>query len=110
MRGNPYDGYTRQCNNNHCKQNKVRVLLDSGSNGNFIFVNKDQTMLLPCSKRLVPQLWNTLNEIFLTRRKAQVELNFLEYSDSKWYHVEPDVVIYNKIISHSMISFLAQCQ
>jgi hypothetical protein len=33
-----------------------------------------------------------LNAIFQTRRKARVELNFFEYSDSKRYHVEPDVV------------------
>ncbi len=55
-------------------------------------MNKD---MLPYSKRLVPQLWNTLNGIFQTRRKARVELNFFEYSDSKRYHVEPDVVEYN---------------
>jgi hypothetical protein len=29
-------------------------------------------------------------------RKAQVELNFFKYSDSKRYHVEPDVVEYDK--------------
>jgi hypothetical protein len=28
--------------------------------------------------------------------KAQVELNFFEYSDSKRVHVEPDVVEYDK--------------
>ena len=83
MRGNPKDGYTRQSSNKHCKQNIVRVLLDSGSNGNLIFVNKDKPMLLPYSKRLVPQSWNTSNGIFLMQRKAQVELNFFEYSDSK---------------------------
>ncbi len=55
MRGNPKDGYTRQCSNKHCKQKIVRVLLDSGSNGNHIFVNKEKPMLLPYSKRLVPQ-------------------------------------------------------
>jgi hypothetical protein len=74
----------------------VWVLLDSGSNGSLIFVNKDKPMLLPYSKRLIPQLWNTLNRIFQTRRKAQVELNFFEYSDSKRYHVEPDVVEYDE--------------
>ncbi len=35
--------------------------------------------------------------IFLTRRKAWVDLNFFEYSDSKRYHVEPDVVKYDEI-------------
>jgi hypothetical protein len=40
MRGNPKDGYTRQCSNKHCKQKIGRVLLDRSSNGNLIFVNK----------------------------------------------------------------------
>jgi hypothetical protein len=41
MSGNPKDGYTRLRSNKHCKQRMVRVLLDSGSDGNLIFVNKD---------------------------------------------------------------------
>ncbi len=96
MRGNPKDGYTRQCSNKHCKQKIVQVLLDSGSNRNLIFVNKEKPMLLSYLKRLVPQLWNTSNGIFQMRRKARVELNFFEYFDSKRYHVEPDVVVYDK--------------
>jgi hypothetical protein len=83
MRGNPKDGYTRQCSNKHCKQRLMQILLDSGSDGDLIFVSKDKPMLLPYSKRLVPQLWKTLNGIFQTKRKAWVELNFFEYSDSK---------------------------
>jgi hypothetical protein len=96
MRGNPKDGYTRLCSNKHCKQRMVWVLLDSGSDGDFIFVNKDKPMLLPYSKRLVPQSWNTSNGIFQMQRKARVELNFFEYSDSKRFHVEPDDVEYDK--------------
>ncbi len=96
MRGNPKDGCTLLRSNKHCKQRIVWVLLDSGSDGDLIFVNKDKPMLLPYSKRLVPQLWNTLNGIFQTRHQARVELNFFQYSDSKWFHVEPDVVKYNK--------------
>jgi hypothetical protein len=96
MSGNPKVVYTRQRTNKHCKQKIVWVLLDSGSDGDLIFVNKDKPMLLPSSKKLVPQLWNTLNRIFQMRRKARVELNFFEYSDSKRYHVEPDVVEYDK--------------
>jgi hypothetical protein len=30
------------------------------------------------------------------KRKARVELNFFECSDSKWYYSEPDVVEYKK--------------
>jgi hypothetical protein len=67
MRGNPKDGCTCQCSNKHCKQKIVWVLLDSDSNGDLIFVNKDKPMLLPYSKRLVPQSWNTSKGIFQTR-------------------------------------------
>jgi hypothetical protein len=92
MRDNPNNGYTRQRSNKHCKQKIVRVLLDSVSDGNLIFVNKDEPMLLPSLKRLVPQSWNTLNGIFQTWCKARMELNFFGYSDCKRYQVEPDVV------------------
>jgi hypothetical protein len=64
MRGNPKDGYTCLHSNKHCKQRMVQVLLDSGSDGDLILVNKDKPMLLPYSKRLVPQLWSTSNGIF----------------------------------------------
>jgi hypothetical protein len=53
-------------------------------------------MLLPSSKRLVPQLWNTLNGMFQTKRKAEVELNFFEYSNRNRYLTEPDMVEYKK--------------
>jgi hypothetical protein len=96
MRGNPKDGYTRLCSNKHCKQRIVWVLLDSGSDGDLIFVSKDKPMLLPYLNWLVPQSWNTLNGTFQTWCKALVELNFFEYSDSKRFHVEPDVVKHDK--------------
>jgi hypothetical protein len=80
----------------------VWVLLDSGSDGDLIFVSKDKPMLLPYSIRLVPQLWNTLNGIFQTKGTAWVELNFFEYSDSKRFYAEPNVVKYYKGISCSM--------
>jgi hypothetical protein len=95
MRGNPKDGYTRHRSNKHCKQRIVQVLLDSGSDGDLIFVSKDKPMLLPYLKRLVSQSWNTLNGIFQTWRKSWMKLNFFEYSDSKRFYAEPDMVEYN---------------
>jgi hypothetical protein len=74
----------------------VWVLLDSGSDGNLIFIDKDKPMLLPSLKRLVPQSWNTLNGMFQTKRKAEIELNFFKYFDSKRYLAEPDIVEYDK--------------
>ncbi len=59
MRGRPKHGRHHQCSNKHYKQKLVRVLLDSGSDSNLVFVDKDEPMLLPSLKRLVPQSWNT---------------------------------------------------
>ncbi len=96
MRGKPKDGYHCHPSNKHYKQKILRVLLDSGSDGNLVFVNKDKPMQLPYSKRLVPLLWNILNKIFQTKCKARMELNFFEYCDSKTFFAEQDVVEYSK--------------
>ena len=40
-RGNSKHGYHRQRSNKHYKKKIVRVLLDSGSDGDLVFVNKD---------------------------------------------------------------------
>jgi hypothetical protein len=96
MRGNSKHGYHCHRSYKHYKKQIVRVLLDSGSDGDLVFVNKDKPMLLPYSKRLVSHLWNTSNGIFQTKRKARIELNFFNYSDSKRYYSEPDVVEYRK--------------
>ncbi len=58
MRGRPKHSHHRQCSNKHY------VLLDSGFDGDIVFVDKDKSMLLPSSKRLVPQSWNTSNGSF----------------------------------------------
>ncbi len=96
MRGRPKNIHHRQSSNKHYKQKLVHVLLDSGSDGNPVFVDKNKPMLLPSLKRLVPQSWNTLNGMFQTRPKAEIKLNFFEYSNSKRYLAEPDIVEYDK--------------
>ena len=96
MRGKPKDGYHRHHSNKHYKQKLVQVLLDSGSDGDLIFVNKDKPMLFPYSKRLLPQTWNTSNGMFQTNHKARIDLNFFKYSDSKRFFAEPVVVKYSK--------------
>jgi hypothetical protein len=96
MRDRPEHGHHRQGSNKNYKQKLVRVLLDSGSDGNLVFVDKDKPMLLPSSKKLVPQSWNTSNGRFQTKRKAEIELNFIEYSNRKRYLAEPDIMEYDK--------------
>jgi hypothetical protein len=75
----------------------VRVLLDSGSDDDLFFVDKDKPMLLPSLEKLVTQSWNTSNERFQTTQKAEMELNFFEYSNSKRYIAAPDIVENDKI-------------
>jgi hypothetical protein len=96
MRGRQKHSHHHQRSNKHYKQKLVRVLLDSGSDGNLVFIDKDKPMLLPYSKRLVPQLWNTSNGMLQTKHKAEIKLNFFEYSDSKRYLGEPDIIEYDK--------------
>jgi hypothetical protein len=97
MRGRSKHSHHRQCINKHYKQRLVRILLDSGSDGDLIFVDKDKPMLLPSLKRLVSQSWNTSNGRFQTKQKAEIEPNFFEYSNSKRYLAAPDIVEYIKI-------------
>jgi hypothetical protein len=85
MRGRPKHGHHCQRSNKQLKQKLVHVLLDSGSDGDLVFIDKDKPMLLPSSKRLVPQLWNTLYGMFQAKQKAEIELNFFEYSVSRRY-------------------------
>jgi hypothetical protein len=44
MRGRPKHGHHRQHSNKHYKQKLVRILLDSGSDGDLVFVDKDKPM------------------------------------------------------------------
>jgi hypothetical protein len=106
MRGNSKHGYHRHRSNKHYKKQIVRVQLDICSDGDLVCVNKDKPMLLSYSKRLVPHSWNTSNGISQTKRKARVELNFFDYSDSKRYYSEPDVVRGKRTVSRNMASFL----
>jgi hypothetical protein len=96
VRGKPKHGHHRHRRNKHYKQKLVWVLLDSDSDGNLVFIDKDKPMLLPPSKRLVPQSWNTSNGMFQTKHKAEMKLTYFKYSNSKRYLVEPDIVEYDK--------------
>ena len=46
------------------KQKTIRVLLDTGSSGNLLFIEKGSQKYIPTTKRVVPQSWGTLNGTF----------------------------------------------
>jgi hypothetical protein len=47
-RGRPRHGHHSQCSNKPYKQKLVRILLDYGSDGDLVFVDKDKPMRFHC--------------------------------------------------------------
>ncbi len=46
----------------------MRVLLDTGSSGDLLFIRKGSHKNIPCVKRNVPQSWGTSNGTFKTKK------------------------------------------
>jgi hypothetical protein len=84
-----------------CKQplrshpsNKIKVLLDSGSDGDLIFLPKGKDKPVPYLTRQVPKSWHTSNGSFQTTGQGKIRVKFFEYSNSREYYLQPDVVEY----------------
>jgi hypothetical protein len=77
------------------KPKLIRVLLDSGSDGDLMFHKKGTPKCFPYSARLVPKSWCTSNGTFHTEGKGKLELQFFEYSHSKTVTLQPDIVEYD---------------
>ena len=77
------------------KNNFLRVLLDTGSDGDLMFHEKGTTKRFPYLTRQVSKSWHTSNGCFQTKGRGELTLKFLEYSNSKEYTVKPDVVEYD---------------
>ncbi len=90
------------------KNNFLRVLLDTGSDGDLMFHKKGTPKCFPYLTRQMPKSWHTLNGCFHTKGRGEVALKFIEYSNSKEYTVNPDVVEYDgkKMTSQRLISSL----
>ena len=84
----------KQLSQSH-KSNLIRVLLDSGSDGELWFQEKGTPKCFPYLARQVPKSWYTSNEAFQTKGRGEVALTFFEYSNSKQYLVIPDIVEYD---------------
>jgi hypothetical protein len=78
------------------KQKAIRVLLDTGSSGDLLFLEKGSNKYIPVVSRAVPESWSTSNGTFKTKKVGEVELSFVEYSASKKVHLHPDIVEYPK--------------
>ncbi len=68
----------------YVKNKTIRVLLDSGSSGDLLFMKKGSSKCISVVKRVVPQSWGTSNATFVTTDKVGgIEILFVEYSASK---------------------------
>ncbi len=77
------------------KQKTIRVLLDTGSSGDLLFVRKGSQKYIPTLKRVVPQSWGTSNGTFKDKKVGEITLSFAEYSLSKSVRLTPDIVEYD---------------
>jgi hypothetical protein len=78
----------------YVKNKTIRVLLDSGSSGDLLFMKKGSSTCISIVKRVVPQLWGTSNGTFVTDRVGNIEISFVEYLASKRVRLQLDIVEY----------------
>ena len=75
--------------------NKIRVLLDMASNGDLSFHEKGKPKHFPYLTRQVPKSWHTSNGTFHMHGRGKLRIKFLDYSASREYLVQPDIVEYH---------------
>ncbi len=77
------------------KNKTIRVLLDSRSSGDLLFIKKGSSKCISIVKWVVPQSWGTSNGTFVTDKVDDIEISFVEYSASKKVRLQPDIVEYS---------------
>jgi hypothetical protein len=70
----------------------VRVLLDTGSDGDLLIHEKVTTKQFPYLTRQVPKVMAHIKWDFPNKRKGCTSLKFFQYSNSKRVKIQPDVV------------------
>jgi hypothetical protein len=60
------------------KHKTIRVLLDTGSSGDLLFLKKGPNKYIPVVNRAVPESWGTFNGTFKIKKVGEVELSFVK--------------------------------
>ena len=77
------------------KTKLIRVLLDTGSSNDLIFIKKGSCPNITIrSKEGGQRKWTTSNGAFTTSKVGVVDLTFLVFSKSKQVHLTPDIIEY----------------
>jgi hypothetical protein len=80
------------------KRTIIRILLDSGLDGDLLFHKKGAPKSYPYLTRQVPKSWSTSNGIFHTKGKGSLQVIFFEYSNSKTVDIQPELVEYERTL------------
>ena len=91
------------------KEKLIRVLLDSGSDGDLLFHEKGRPKHFPYLTRQVPCSWHTSNGVFQTKGRGKIPIKFFEYSNSKEFLAEPDVLEYDKEMGKPAFDLILGC-
>jgi hypothetical protein len=95
LRSTPVEPDLSDSSGLYVKNKTIRVLLDSGSSGDLLFLNKGSSKCISVVKRDVPKSWGTSNGTFNTDKVGDIEISFVEYSASKKVRLQPDIVEYS---------------
>ncbi len=79
----------------YVKDKTIRVLLDSGSSGDLLFIKKGSSKHISVVKQVVHQSWGTSNGTFVTNKLGNIKISFVEYLASKKVHLQLDIVEYS---------------
>ncbi len=91
------------------KEKLIRVLLDSGLDGDLLFHEKERPKHFPYLTRQVPCSWHTLNGVFQTKGRGKLPIKFFEYSNSKEFLAEPDVFEYDQKMGKPVFDLIIGC-
>ena len=70
-----------------------QTLLDSGSDGDLLFITKEQLKNIPYEKRYAAEKWQTSTGTFKTTLVGNLDIMFPAFSRSKIFSVQADIVI-----------------
>ena len=87
------------------EENVLRILLDTGSDGDLFFPTKRLLKLFETVEGAYPVTWGTSNGKFTTRKRAVMRLLLPEFSQTKIFDVTPDVKVVDddQTVSYDLI-------
>jgi hypothetical protein len=92
------------------KEKLIRVLLDSGLDGDLLFHQNGKPKHFPYLTRQVPCSWHKSNGVFHTKGRGKLLIKFFEYSNSKEFLPEPNVFKYNQKMSKLVLDLIIGCK